>query len=77
MYTITIEKNEWEKDDVKEFAKLLEQSERAWKPTKEELKTINVDAGQDERELKIGSLLTTSERENLISLLRGYVNMFA
>jgi hypothetical protein len=41
-------KNEWEKDDVKEFAKLLEQSERAWKPTKEELKTINVGAGQDE-----------------------------
>jgi hypothetical protein len=72
-----MEKNEWEKDDIKEFAKLLEQSERARKPTKEELKTINVGAGQDERELNIGTLLTTSERENLISLLRGYVDMFA
>ena len=70
-------KNEWEKDDVKEFAKLLEQSERAWKPTKEELKTINVGAGQDEIELKLGTLLTTSKRENLISLLCGYVDMFA
>ena len=70
-------KNEWEKDDVKEFAKLLEQSERAWKPIKEELKTINVGAGQDEIELKLGTLLTTSKRENLISLLCGYVDMFA
>jgi len=72
-----MEKNEWEKDDVKEFAKLLEQSERAWKPIEEELKTINVGAGQDEIELKLGTLLTTSKRENLISLLCGYVDMFA
>jgi hypothetical protein len=28
-------KNEWEENDVKEFVKLLEQSERAWKPVKE------------------------------------------
>jgi molybdate-binding protein len=28
-YTIAIIENEWEEDDVKEFTKLLEQSERA------------------------------------------------
>jgi len=27
---IAMEENEWEDDDVKEFSKLLEQSERAW-----------------------------------------------
>ena len=72
-----MEENEWKDNDVKEFTKLIEQSERAWKPIEEELKTINVGAGQDEIELKLGTLLTTSKRENLISLLCGYVDMFA
>jgi hypothetical protein len=53
--------NEWENDDVKEFARLVKQSKQAWKPIKQELETINI----------------TSERENLISLLREYVNVFA
>jgi hypothetical protein len=34
-YIIAMTKNEWEENDVKEFVKLLEQSERAWKPVKE------------------------------------------
>jgi hypothetical protein len=37
-----MEENEWEEDDVKEFAKLVEQSEWAWKPEKKKLETINV-----------------------------------
>jgi hypothetical protein len=41
------------------------------------LETINVSTGQDERELKIETLITASERENLISLLRKYVDVFA
>ena len=42
-YTIAMEENEWEENDVKEFAKLVEQSEWAWKPEKKkELETINV-----------------------------------
>jgi len=40
------------------------------------LETINVSTGQDERELKIETLITASERENLISLLRKYVDVF-
>jgi hypothetical protein len=34
-YIIAMTKNEWEENDVKEFVKVLEQSERAWKPAKE------------------------------------------
>ena len=30
-----MEENEWEENDVKEFNKLLEQLERAWKSIKE------------------------------------------
>jgi hypothetical protein len=37
-----MKENEWEKDDVRVFTMLIEQSKRAWKPTKEELETINV-----------------------------------
>jgi hypothetical protein len=44
-----MEENEWEVDDVKEFARLVEQSEQAWKPTKKKLETINIGIGQDER----------------------------
>jgi hypothetical protein len=36
-YTIVMEENEWEDDDVKEFARLVEQSKRTWKPVKKEL----------------------------------------
>jgi len=71
-YTIAIIENEWEEDDVKEFTKLLEQSKRLWKPTKEKLETINVGIRQDQRELKIGTLITASKKENLISLLHGF-----
>ena len=39
-YTIGMEENEWEEDDVKEFTRLVEQLEGAQKPTKEELETI-------------------------------------
>jgi len=70
-------KNEWEHNYVKEFVKLLEQSKRAWKPIKEKLETINVDTRQDERELKIRTLIAASKKENLIFLLREYVNVFA
>jgi hypothetical protein len=72
-----MEENEWEEGDVKELAKLVEKSKQAWKPTREELDTINIDTRQDERELKIRTLITVSERKNLISLLCEYVDVFA
>jgi hypothetical protein len=47
-----MEENEWKDNDVKEFTKLIEQSERAWKPAKKKLEIINVGARQDEKEFK-------------------------
>jgi hypothetical protein len=32
---------------------------------------------KDKKELKIGALITSSERKDLIALLREYVNVFA
>jgi hypothetical protein len=36
------------------------------------LETINVGIRQDQRELKIGTLITASKKKNLISLLHGF-----
>jgi hypothetical protein len=44
---------------------------------KEELETINVGIGQDKKELNIGTLITTSKRRNLVSLLCEYFDVFA
>jgi len=41
-YVIAMKEEEWEEDYIREFPKLVEQFEHAWKPTKEELKVINV-----------------------------------
>jgi transcription elongation GreA/GreB family factor len=72
-----MEENEREKGDAKEFARLVEQSEQAWKPIKKELQTINISTRQNERELKIEKLITTSKKENLILLLHECIDVFA
>jgi hypothetical protein len=33
-----MEENEWKDNDVKEFTKLIEQLERAWKPAKKKVR---------------------------------------
>jgi hypothetical protein len=76
-YIIVMEENEREKGDAKEFARLVEQSEQAWKPIKKELQTINISTRQNERELKIEKLITTSKKENLILLLHECIDVFA
>jgi hypothetical protein len=76
-HTIAIEKNKWEKNVVEEFTRLVEQSEQIRDPAREELETIDVGTKKDKKELKIGALITSSERKDLIALLREYVNVFA
>ena len=53
------------------------QHEQAWKPAREELETIDVGTEEIKRELKIGTMITPKEREELIVLLRDYVDVFA
>jgi septum formation topological specificity factor MinE len=63
-------------DDIEEFQKLVKQSEHAWEPAREELELINV-TEHDKKELKIGMLITTGMRSELVALLREYVDIFA
>jgi len=55
-----MEETEWEKDDVEEFTRLVEQSEQLREPAKKELETVDVGIREDKKELKIGTLVTSS-----------------
>jgi len=61
---------------VDEFTRLVEQSEQIRDLAREELETVNISTREDKKELKIRILITSSEREDLIALLREYVDVF-
>jgi len=61
---------------VDEFTRLVEQSEQIRDLAREELETVNIGTREDKKELKIRILITSSEREDLIALLREYVDVF-
>jgi len=67
---------EWEQKDIKEFTRLVENSEKSWEPASEKLEVINLENEQEKKELKIGTLVTTEERNKLVSLLREYADVF-
>jgi len=68
---------EWEEEDIKEFPRLVENSEKSWEPASEKLEVINLENEQEKKELKIGTLVTTGERNRLVSLLHKYADVFA
>jgi len=68
---------EWEEEDIKEFNRLVENSEKSWEPASENLEVINLGNEQEKKELKIGTLVTTKERNKLVSLLCEYADVFA
>ncbi|XP_073261302.1 uncharacterized protein [Populus alba] len=76
-YIVVVEDEEWEEKNIWEFIKLIEQHEQAWRPAKKELETINVGNEEIKRELKIGTLITPGAKEELIALLRDYIDVFA
>jgi len=73
---ITMEEEVWDESNIREFAKLVEQYEQTWEPAAEELETINMGNDQIERELKIGTLITSKKRAEVIALLQKYTNVF-
>ena len=76
--TITaMDEEEFGEEDIHEFARLVEQSDRTWEPVKEELELINVGTKHNIRELKIGKLISADVRSELIALLQEYVDVFA
>jgi hypothetical protein len=58
---------DWGEEDIKEFARLVENSEKTWKPASEELEVINLGTEQDKKELKIGTFSIVEKKEGLIS----------
>jgi hypothetical protein len=68
-YIVAVKEEEWDENNIREFTKLIKQHEQVWKPAKEELETIDV--GDEE------NVITPKEREELIALLRDYVDVFA
>jgi len=68
---------EWEEEDIKKFIRLVENSEKSWEPVSEKLEVINLGNEQEKKELKIGTLVTTKERNILVSLLHEYTDVFA
>ena len=59
-----LDDEEQAKEDIKEFAKLVEKSEKTWKPFSEELVTINLGTEQEEKELKSVPLLRLKKEKN-------------
>ena len=74
---IAMGNEEWNEEDIKEFTRLVEDSEKSWKPASEKLEVINLGNEQEKKELKIDTFVTTKERDKLVSLLHKYADVFA
>jgi hypothetical protein len=74
---IAMDEEELGEEDINEFARLVEQSDRTWKPAKEELELINVGTEHNKRELKIGKLISAGIKSELVVLLQEYANVYA
>ena len=61
-YIVAIEEEEWDENNIREFTKLIEQHEQAWKPAKKKLETIDVGTEEIKRKLKIGTMITPKEK---------------
>ena len=59
-----------------EMMRLMDNKERQILPHKENIKVINLGNGEDKKEMKIGTLLSSSVKEEINSLLWGYVDIF-
>ena len=70
------EEEDW--DEIpEEVARQLENEEDIIQPYKEPLETVNLGSKENVKEVKIGALLSPQVKEQLISLLKEYVDVFA
>ena len=70
------EEEEW--DEIpEEVARQFENEEDTIQPYKEPLETVNLGSEENVKEVKIGALLSPQVKEQLISLLKEYVDVFA
>jgi len=64
-------------DLPQDLLRLVEQEERQIVPHKEITELINLGTEEDRREVKIGTTLSETERQQLIDLLKEYSDVFA
>jgi len=71
--------NEEEEEDVlsPELERLIAQEEREMKPHQEETELIDLETREGKKEVKIGTSMTAPIRQDLITLLEEYQDIFA
>jgi len=57
--------------------RIIGQEDREMKPHQEEMKLIHLGAGNERKEVKVGTGMTTPIHEELVALLRDYQDIFA
>ena len=60
-----------------EISRLLQQEEKTIHPHKETVEVINLGSKEDKKEVKIGTLLSSEVRKNLMKLLKEFSDVFA
>ena len=57
--------------------RMLEQEEREVKPHQEETEDVNLGIGREKKEVKVGTCMSVKVRDELVTLLRDYQDIFA
>jgi len=55
----------------------VEQEEREVKPHREEIEVVNLGIGRERKEVKVGTCMSSNIRDELVTLLRDYQEIFA
>jgi len=56
---------------------MVEQEDREVKPHQEEMKIVNLGVGEERKEVKVGTSMSTHIRDELVALQRDYRDIFA
>ena len=65
--TDDVEDEDWELPP--ELKRMVEQEDREMKPHQEETKIVNLGVGEEKKEVKVGTNMTTPIRDELVALL--------
>ena len=60
-----------------ELERMVAQEDREMKPHQEETKVVNLGVGEEKKEVKVGTGITTPIRDELVVLLWNYQDIFA
>ena len=60
-----------------ELKRMVGQEDREMKPYQEEMKIVNLGFGEEKKEVKVGTGITTPIWDELVALLRDYKDIFS